>query len=137
MPPPPPWSKARATRPVGRSYARSASMATVFSKDLLFLHVPKTGGGSVPDYLLGVLPRPFYYVRPKQFRRQLGDGVHWLPGRGHWTLAEAADLVKEHGFDVTSLPLILAVLRNPYDLAVSLYGFLRRPNNPTAAENPL
>ena len=33
-------------------------MATLFSKDLLFVHVPKAGSSSVTDYLIRLLPPP-------------------------------------------------------------------------------
>jgi len=51
-------------------------------------------------------------------------------------LAEAATILPRYGFDMSQLPLILAVIRNPYAMEVSLYAFTRRPNNPQAG-NPL
>ena len=112
-------------------------MATLFSKDVLFLHIPKAAGTSVTEYLVEVLPRPVSYVHPTEMKRMSERGIDWIQGKAHQTLAEAAVLTREHGFDVAAFPLVLAVLRNPYDRAVSLYSFLRRPGNQTAMANPL
>jgi SAM-dependent methyltransferase len=98
----------------------------IFTKDLLFLHVPKTGGMSVSTYLLEILPPPIYYTRPdldEEFARRQGI-VQMLGGR-HESLPEAADQLPRYGFSVSDFKLILAVMRNPYDLEVSRYHYLR------------
>lgn len=98
----------------------------IFTKDLLFLHVPKTGGMSVTSYLLEILPPPIYYTRPEldeDFARRPGI-VQMLGGR-HESLPEAAELLPRYGFSLSDFELILAVLRNPYDLEVSRYHYLR------------
>ncbi len=98
----------------------------IFTKDLLFLHVPKTGGMSASTYLLEILPPPVYYTRPEldeAFARRQGI-VQMLGGR-HESLPEAADLLPRYGFSLSDFKLILAVLRNPYDLEVSRYHYLR------------
>ena len=38
----------------------------IFSKDVLFIHVPKTGGMSTSGYLLDMLPRPVYLTHPAE-----------------------------------------------------------------------
>lgn len=92
----------------------------IFSKDVLFIHVPKTGGVSVTQYLLQVLPRPIYYVHSGTSIST--EGVVRISRDRHATMREARALVRDHGFDLEQFPSILAVIRNPYETAVSWYG---------------
>lgn len=98
----------------------------IFSRDMLFLHVPKTGGMSVTSYLLEVLPRPVYYTSPEtEEESESSNGIVELQGARHESLPEAAEVVRDHGMTLSSFSLILAGLRNPYDLEVSRYHYLR------------
>jgi hypothetical protein len=97
----------------------------VFSKELLFIHVPKTGGMSVSDYLLSILGPPIYQVRPPHGEVARGSGVVEILGNRHLGLSEAARVVSEHGFEIRRFPLILVVIRNPYSLEVSRYAYLQ------------
>ena len=101
-------------------------MATVFTKDLLFIHVMKTGGTSVTHFLLQQLPRPVYYIARAKHSLDDGTGFVYIHGKGHQRLGEAQVLLRPHGFDVQSFPLILAIVRNPYDMLVSYYAWQRR-----------
>lgn len=97
-------------------------MAMVFSKDVLFIHVHKAGGTSVTSYLLDALERPVRYVSRASVE---GDdpGLIHIHGNPHQRLAEARDFVRTHGFALEEFPLILAVVRNPYDIFVSHYAW--------------
>jgi len=97
----------------------------VFSKELLFIHVPKTGGMSVSNYLLSTLAPPVYQVRPPHGEATCGSGVVEIVGNRHLGLSEAARVVSEHGFEIRRFPVILAVIRNPYSLEVSRYAYLQ------------
>ena len=97
----------------------------IFSKDVLFIHVPKTGGTSTTFYLLGVLPEPIYYSHPFRDEVLPNRAIVEITGRRHESLAEARDVVADYGFDIHRFPLILAAIRNPYDLEVSRYAYLR------------
>ncbi len=99
----------------------------IFSRDLLFIHVPKTGGMSISGYLLEILPKPRYLSHPAEvWNEELpARGVVQIVGKRHETLPEARDVVARHGFAVERFPLILATIRNPYDLEVSRYTYLR------------
>lgn len=99
----------------------------IFNRDLLFVHVPKTGGMSTSGYLLEILPRPVYLSHPAEaWNDTLPErGVVQIVGRRHETLVEARDVVARRGFDVRRFPLLLATIRNPYDLEVSRYTYLR------------
>jgi hypothetical protein len=97
----------------------------IFSKDLLFIHVPKTGGMSVTRYLLQVLPRPVYYAHQTVDERITDTGIVQMPGRRHETLEQAAQVVGEYGFNLSDFRLIISALRNPYSLEVSRYAYLQ------------
>lgn len=97
----------------------------IFSQDLLFLHVPKTAGMSVSRCLLEVLPRPVYYSADRFDNIPADAGVHRIQGIRHETLAEARDMVRLHGFELAAFPVILAVLRNPYEIEVSRYKYMQ------------
>ena len=104
-------------------------MPTVFSKDVLFLHVPKTAGSSIANYLLGVLPQPVHYIYGSALPRFTEPGLVHVPGGPHYTIEEAATILRDFDIDVEQMPLILAVLRNPYDFVVSLYCWFTRSDN--------
>lgn len=98
----------------------------IFSRDVLFIHIPKTGGMSISDYLLTVLPGPVYYTHPGVQAPRVEGRITELPGMRHETLEEAATVVRQFGFDVRQFPVVLAVVRNPYDVEVSRYWYLRK-----------
>ena len=103
-------------------------MAMVFNRDVLFLHVPKTGGVSATNYLLQVLPAPVYYVTKGPIKQAAAlEGVSFIAGEAHQTLATARKFLPAHGFELEQFPRILATLRNPYDLTVSYYTYKRSP----------
>jgi len=80
---------------------------------------------SVTRFLLDVLPRPVYYTLPSPDDRISDAGVVQVPGKRHESLAEAREVLRRFGFDITNMPLILAVLRNPYAMEVSRYAYLQ------------
>jgi hypothetical protein len=92
----------------------------LFSKDIVFIHIPKTGGTSVSRFLGEVLPKPVYYTTDKDIA--LPEGVVRVPRNLHLTMRQMADVVAEYGFDIHRFPLVLAVIRSPYEMAVSWYG---------------
>lgn len=99
----------------------------IFSKDILFIHVPKTAGMSTSGYLLDVLPKPVYLSHPAEvWNDDLGHrGIVQVLGKRHETLTEARDVAARHGFAIDRFPVILATIRNPYDLEASRYSYLR------------
>jgi hypothetical protein len=107
----------------------------IFSKELLFIHVPKTGGMSISNYLLSILSRPVYQVRPPH-----GEAIHDgkvvdIIASRHLPLAAATDVVSRYGFEIEKFPLILAVIRNPYSLEVSRYAYLQNGHPWDAGRN--
>jgi hypothetical protein len=96
----------------------------LFNKDVLFIHVPKTGGWSLTRHLLVVLPKPVWYVHSEPIPEGIPtEGVVHVRGNGHESLDEADACVQAQGFAAADFPVILAVLRNPYALEVSRYAY--------------
>jgi hypothetical protein len=100
--------------------------SVLFSRELLFLHVPKAAGMSITEYLLDVLPRPVYYTSPPGHESTTREGAIHIDGSRHETLAEAEQLVGRFGHRLQDFRVILAAMRNPYDLEVSRFAYLRK-----------
>lgn len=100
----------------------------IFNQDLLFLHVPKTGGMAVTDKLLEILPKPIYYALPKDSQ----DKFHQPPqifataGKRHGNLQDAREWVGQYDKNLSSFKKIVATIRNPYAMEVSRYFYLRK-----------
>src|SRR5215217_63459 len=101
-------------------------MAMVFSEDVLFLHVPKTGGVSVAHYLLRSLHPPIHYVIPGHLGLADRPGYIHIPDTPHRNLERAREFLRERGIALADFKAIIAVIRNPYDLAVSNYAYQRQ-----------
>jgi hypothetical protein len=98
----------------------------IFSNDVLFVHVPKTGSLSVTQYLLNVLPRPVTYIHPPDDGELPPPDVVSVPGPRHQTLSEALATAAALRRSRDSFRVMLAVARNPYELEVSRYAYLQR-----------
>ena len=116
--------------------AAATGHGMLISDDVLFIHVPKTGGLSVSDYLVNNLRGPVEeslgFKAPAVDRRQfafddVADRVTVFRGRRHEDLRQAVDILAARGRALSDFALVLAVIRNPYDLEVSHYEHLRKP----------
>ena len=100
----------------------------ILSKQLLFVHIPKTGGTSVRHFLLDNLPRPLLHVRQhaKGLPPRAADAT-LLVGNKHMDLIAARPLVQLFtGVDIPQLPAVIAGVRNPYEREVSLFRYWSR-----------
>jgi hypothetical protein len=101
-------------------------MAMIISDDVLFLHVRKTGGTSATQFLLNTLPTPIHYVSRTPNATVRREGLTHENGNPHQTLAEAQEFLRREGRELSDFPMIIAVVRNPYDHFVSHYSYQRR-----------
>lgn len=97
----------------------------------LFLHIPKTAGKSLTKALALSLPRPTWGLISRGQLQELSDipadNLHLIEGRGHENLTHAAKYLKaQYGIELESFKAIVVAVRNPYDLMVSNYFFMRR-----------
>ncbi len=100
----------------------------LFNQDLLFLHVPKTGGMAVTKKLLDVLPKPIYYGLPEGAKNKAHNPpeVFATTNKRHGNLKDAREWVSEYGKTLADFRKIVATVRNPYAMEVSRYFYLRR-----------
>lgn len=101
----------------------------IFSDRLLFLHVPKAGGSSIVRTLLEVLPRPVHYSLPVDHAADVPEGVERFEGIAHEGLAEARAVLERRGRDLDGFDTIIACIRDPFELEVSRFSFLRQDLN--------
>jgi len=99
----------------------------IFNQDLLFIHVLKTGGMAMTQYLLQVLPRPVYYTHPRDPNPALAaQGIVEIRGLRHESAELCRTVMAEHGYDIARTKLIVGVIRNPYEIEVSRFFFLQK-----------
>ena len=99
----------------------------LFNQNLLFLHVPKTGGMAVTQKLLDVLPKPIYYALPEGAKNKVHNPpeIIAIAGKRHGNLRQAQDWLKDYDKTLASFTKIVATIRNPYAMEVSRYFYLR------------
>lgn len=98
--------------------------------DYLFVHYPKTAGKTLTRFFVQAWPRPIAGYISKGQVHELADcelektGI--VVGRGHENLKQSAEIVAEAGGDIRNMKGIFCCIRNPYDLMVSNYHFMRQ-----------
>lgn len=102
----------------------------VFNKDVLFIHLGKTGGMSVTDYLCNTLEPPVYHVLPQshlESSKPLGY-EQMIPGNRHASLTVAKEIIEPFNMKISDFKLIFVIVRNPFELHFSYYKHLRKPH---------
>ena len=101
----------------------------VINKELIFIHIPKTGGTSCTDYLCRTLTGPVFCFSIKSMFHDHHFEAKLVSGYSHETLQEVyADeerIKRETGISVSDIGNIIAVIRHPYELELSNYSFFR------------
>jgi hypothetical protein len=97
----------------------------LWNDDVLFVHVPKTGGMATTKYLIDILKPPLFISVPKGHGEE-HPGLTIIEGKRHERLNESAELLARQGRTLASFKIILAGMRNPYDLEISRFGYLRK-----------
>jgi hypothetical protein len=102
----------------------------VFNKDVLFIHLGKTGGMSVTDYLCNTLKPPVYHVLPQShLERSKPLGYEqMIPGNRHGNLSVAQEIIAPYNLKLSDFRMILIVVRNPLDLHFSYFKHLAKPH---------
>src|ERR1700731_3316960 len=122
----------------------------LFNDKVLFLHVPKAAGTSVTSFLIRNLAGLVTITEPsnpawisdqaptgarlklalRRMRHELSillrPRLRRIAGTRHENLGEASEALARLGRKLEEFEVILAVIRNPYDMEVSRFHFLRR-----------
>jgi hypothetical protein len=120
----------------------------LFNDKVLFLHVPKAAGTSVTSLLIHNLAGPITITEPakplsrqvpirtqatlafKRLRHELSllfrPRLRRIAGTRHENLAQASEALARLGRKLDDFEMVLAIIRNPYDLEVSRFHYLRR-----------
>ncbi len=101
----------------------------VFNKDVLFIHLGKTGGMSVTDYLCNTLEPPVYHVvQASEFNTSFTIfNEIIIPWKRHANLVETANFLKERAIELSDFKVVFIIVRNPLDLDLSYYKHLNTP----------
>lgn len=96
----------------------------VFNDNVLFIHVPKTAGMSLTQALPKSLPGIVNITSPNGDNKLHGKVRH-LKGKRHGYLVDAQSFLISRKRALEQFSLILAVTRNPYEMELSRYNYLR------------
>jgi hypothetical protein len=94
---------------------------------ILFIHPPKMAGMAITRFLVENLPGSKMLTIPLHHAQDLG-GVQIVEGIRHETLAQGSQILTQLDRPLHSFDAILSVVRNPYDLEVSRFHYLRLDN---------
>ncbi|WP_434637402.1 hypothetical protein MLC35_01060 [Sulfurimonas sp. NW7] len=101
----------------------------IFNDDLCFIHVPKAAGMSVSKFLLKNLKnKNIHYLLPKGHAtadEKKINGIQVHEGIRHENLEEAEVRLKKFNKKLSNFKVVIAVIRNPYDLEVSRFKYLQ------------
>jgi hypothetical protein len=127
----------------------------IWNDRILFIHAPKTGGMSITKMLLeslyghvvitghiglegaeGEKLKKIGRTLRNKLRKKLlkrlcpkeaaGIGITYVPGKRHETLNDAESILNWRNRSVDSFETVFSVMRNPYDLELSRYAYLRK-----------
>ncbi len=96
----------------------------IWNDEVLFLHMPKTGGMSLTAYLLENLAGPVRFTADVMPRVK-PHRAKFIEGRRHETMADAESYFTYRGRSIEDFEAIFVVIRNPYDLEVSRFHYLQ------------
>jgi hypothetical protein len=97
----------------------------IWNNNVLFIHAPKTAGMSMTNLLLSSLDGDVNITGPNEKKYRKGNVIHW-PGRRHESLYDAESVLTYMNRSIFSFEKIFVVMRNPYDLELSRYSYLKQ-----------
>lgn len=102
----------------------------LFNDEFVFLHYPRSAGKSLTRYMIEAWRGPIHGLVSKGQMKELADVVRpdvFLEGTGaHQNLRRARAVLAERGRNINDFRAVFVGVRNPYDMAVSRYCFMRR-----------
>ena len=107
----------------------------IYTDDLLFLHVPKTGGMSIEGTLLCHLGDRVRAVIPEHEKLSQKSSHQLDIGPRHATIPIAKQYFEGQGKALEEFKRIFAVIRDPYDLEASRYHYLQKGRQADSGKN--
>lgn len=96
----------------------------IWNEEILFIHTPKTGGMSITDLFLNHLKGNVHITGPYESHK--ADNVTYHTGKRHETLVDAESFFMYRNKSIFDFKNIFLFIRNPYDLELSRYTYLRK-----------
>ena len=100
----------------------------IYTDELLFVHVPKTAGMTLTHIFVNNLKGNVFATIPKGHESG-GTKVIVIDGPRHGTLNKAKVYFDGLGRELDLFKIIIAVIRNPYDMEFSRFHYLRKQNS--------
>ena len=97
----------------------------LWNNQVAFIHAPKTAGMSMTKLLADGLRGPIFITEPVDTQAQ-EKRIKVVEGGRHATLMEAEIVLNKKRKSLTDFEKVFVVMRNPYDLEVSRYFYLRK-----------
>ncbi|MGR3712685.1 MAG: sulfotransferase family 2 domain-containing protein [Shimia sp.] len=107
-------------------------MLLSLSHKFLFVHVPKTAGSAIHDTL-----QPYAVTQERTLLRSLSRKLPTKenPSKAHFRIHDTAAHIRQKlGADVYDSFLSFAVVRNPFDHAVSHFEYMKQYRSPKIAQ---
>lgn len=102
----------------------------IWNKELLFLHPQKTAGMALTKVLLETLSPPVFNSLPPGHwpdPTKGTPGTAYVYGQRHENLYAASMILNQFNLTLGDFHVIMVVMRNPYDMEISRYFHLRKP----------
>ena len=101
----------------------------LINPDFAFIHFPKTAGKSLTRYFIEAWDDPIYGLVSRGQLQEVSSimrsGVTLKVASGHENMRRTSMILRENGRRIENLRAIFVCIRNPYDIAVSTYFFMR------------
>ena len=102
----------------------------LFNDEFVFLHYPRSAGKSLTRYMIEAWQGPIHGLVSLRQTKELEDVMRpdvFLEAVGaHQTVSQAKAILAERGKHIEEFRAVFLGIRDPYDMAVSRYCFMRR-----------
>ena len=102
----------------------------LFNDEFVFLHYPRSAGKSLTRYMIEAWQGPIHGLVSLRQTKELEDVMRpdvFLEAVGaHQTVSQAKAILAERGKRIEEFRAVFVGIRDPYDMAVSRYCFMRR-----------
>ena len=102
----------------------------LFNEEFVFLHYPRSAGKSLTRYMIEAWKGPIHGLVSRGQMKELKDVIRsdvFLEATGaHQNVRQANEILAARGMQIESFRAVFVGIRDPYDMAVSRYFFMRK-----------